>query len=379
MKQYDVVVVGAGPSGGMALYRLAKCGLKVALLERYILPRKKPCAGGLVKRAIDAMPFSIEDIYERHCNTVDVQFDKGKIIRVNASNPIIITIKRDEFDLRIVSEAQRQGAHIYEGHWVEDIRVFRDHVKIQTDKGTFSCKFLIGADGALSLTRRKAGINENRIFFPALVSHIEVRDRLKRPYEDRAVFDFYSVPYGYGWIFPKKDHLSVGVGVFKRRALGLKDRLEHFIGRRGLLDGRCRWMKGALIPVLSTRPEIIKRRILFIGDAAGLVDPVVGEGISLALRSGLIAADAIVKGEMDEDVVGYIYRRDFQQKILSQLKGGLAVSKIIYKSHMFLRLLMNLWGKELIGRLLGIFNGRSNYIEEFFNLRAFTSLLFKVK
>jgi len=379
MKHYDVVIVGGGPSGGMALYRLAKCGLKVALLERYILPRKKPCAGGLVKRAIDSLPFSIEDVYERHCNTVDVQYDKGKIIRVNASYPIIITIKRDEFDLRIVSEAQRQGAHIYEGHRVEDIRILRDHVKIQTDKEIFSCRFLIGADGALSLTRRKAGLHENRAFFPALVCHIEIRDRIKRLYEDRAVFDFYSAPYGYGWIFPKKDHLSVGLGVFRMRAVGLKDKLEQFIGRRGLLNGRCRWMKGAVLPILSTRAEVIKNRVLFVGDAAGLVDPVVGEGISLALRSGLIAADAIVKGEMEEEAVGYTYRRDFQQKILSQLKGGLAVSKLIYKSHIFFRFLMNLWGKELIWRLLGIFKGRSDYIQEFFNLRAFTSLLFKVK
>ena len=153
---------------------------------------------------------------------------------------------------------------------------------------------LVGADGANSMVARHAGLRKGREIGIAIEREVSVTEEQLAVQGDRATFDFGAVPYGYAWIFPKSGHLSIGVFTTMSKAGDLEEHLERFIEKHGVLRG-CKTISNIWHPIpLGGRKEKLHRdRILLTGDAAGLADPFFGEGISFALKSGYLAADAI--------------------------------------------------------------------------------------
>lgn len=217
MKIFDVVIIGSGPSGAMAAYELAQNSISVAIVERETLPRYKTCGGGLVFRGRDMIPYDISTVVETEFKTIDIYFsNKDLHLKTSREQPVISMVMRATFDQLLVEKAKEKGAILLENHTVLGAK-FEDLITLETSQGDIQCKFVIAADGALSPMSKWAGFEESRTIIPALEYEIKVPkedfDRLSQSVR----FDIDAVPYGYGWCFPKKNHLSVGVGMLSKK------------------------------------------------------------------------------------------------------------------------------------------------------------------
>src|SRR4030095_2589686 len=139
-------------------------------------------------------------------------------------------------------------------------------------------------------------------------------------------------PGGYGWIFPKADHLSVGVGVFTRTAARrrLRDELSRYLHAVGLREARVPGIRGAPIPVRPRR-EVARGRVLLAGDAAGLADPLTGEGISFAILSGRLAAEALLGARLDPGAAARAYHASPRRTILGDLCVARGLAWVLYR------------------------------------------------
>jgi len=358
-KTYQVIVVGAGPSGNMAAHHLAKAGFSVAIIEKELLPRYKTCGGGLVYRAIRQLPFDIRPIVEHEFCKVDFYLD-GRHYAVERTKPIITLVMRDRFDYMLSQEAEKQGVHLYQGQALEELEQREDGVHIATTKEKFVCEYLIGADGAYSQVARLAGFEDRRVLIPALEYELWLRDQDLEKFSKQVRFDVGVVPYGYGWVFPKAHHLSVGIGHLGPAKLRLKKYYREYINRIDLKEVRRAEQHGFQIPI---RPRGIyhRDRILLTGDAAGFADPVVAEGISHALRSGRLAAEALIQHFNSPSRSGGQYETEIRSQITKFYLHAFIAAKLFYKYEGFSRWIFNKRGEVLCNWFTDIFMGTKEY------------------
>src|SRR5262249_20668375 len=154
-----------------------------------------------------------------------------------------------------------------------------------------------------------------------LDAEVEAPPPVLARFADRARFDLGTPPGGYGWIFPKAEHLSVGVGIFTRDAARrrLRDELHGYLQAVGLGEARVRSIRGAPIPV-RPRADAARGRVLLAGDAAGLADPLTGEGISLAILSGRLAAESLLTARLDPREAARTYLASLRRSVLGELR-----------------------------------------------------------
>jgi len=331
--EYDVIIVGSGPAGGMCVYELSKRGLSVLLLEKEKLPRYKVCAGGLTKKAVELLSFELGDVCENHTHVVHLTLKHKRGFSKATSFPLVTMVMRDRFDNLLIQKSAEKGAHIQEQTRVTSVEEFPDHVLVKTDKGDFHSKVVVGADGVTSLVARSLGLRKNAKLGVAVEGEMfpnpDSSDLTK--YDGSLHLDFNVIPKGYGWIFPKKDHLSVGVFTTLPRIKDIKKYFYLYIADKGLSqDYSCRSLIGHQIP-LGGRNEILNtERGLLVGDAAGLADPITGEGIYFALRSGQIAAEVI-----ERSLAGFSYNLDeytekIRDEILEDFRYAGYLAKLLY-------------------------------------------------
>lgn len=293
---FDVTVIGAGPSGAMAAIRLASFGLKVLVVDKAAFPRVKPCAGGLTVKTLNALPHSVGPIIRSVTDrfAIGVKSDRRERLEMFAgADPICAFVVREEFDAFNVEKMIAAGVDFEVDGRLEAIKEQVDAVELRFRNRTIRSKYLVGADGANSTVRRLtiAGIPFKRGF--AIEGLMPLAKIGRMP---DAEFFFGYVDNGYGWLFPKGDHVNVGIythdaqvhlskdllGAYCKARLGLDD-LEHIVGFPLGFGGA------------NGLPR--SNRILLAGDAAGLVEPLFGEGLHNAVRSGLAVADAIHAAE----------------------------------------------------------------------------------
>jgi geranylgeranyl reductase family protein len=325
----DVVVIGAGPAGSTAARLLAARGLRVVLLERCRLPRVKTCGGGLVSRAVEQLGTDIAPVVERECRVVEVRLPgSGRSIVCRRETPIVSMTTRADLDLLLATRACEAGATLRAPCAALAIEASRTDVAVTTDAGTLRCALVVAADGATG-TAARAGFGAVRHAAPALELELPVADRILERFADRARFDFGIVPGGYGWVFPKRDHLSIGVLSTLRGPAPLGQTLSAYLRGLGLgyADARPR---GYVIPIRPAGRPWIRQRVLAIGDAAGLVDPLTAEGISGAVLSARLAADAIAQDPLNPDAVERIYARALRLGVLRGLRLSALIARLVY-------------------------------------------------
>lgn len=307
-KVFDVIVAGAGPAGATAAFELALRGCDVLLLEKEILPRYKCCAGGVTVRTVRLLNFDISHLVEQTITGARIDFHGQSYCPATYKDAVLYTVNRDDFDCELVRQAQSAGVTCLQGVCVTDVHNLETGVKVVTSAGNFKGAFLIGADGAYSIVAKKAGIPGKLDYIIGVNNEIEACPNAFNERLDCVYADIGCIQAGYGWIFPKKDHLSIGIASLAHgKAHGLRDAYERFLKQLSLSNYRVRRRSGHIIPVLSRERPLYSGRIILTGDAAGLADPLTGEGIYSAVLSGQLAARALYEALQDgkERLAGY--------------------------------------------------------------------------
>jgi geranylgeranyl reductase family protein len=301
-----VAVVGAGPAGAWAAYVLAGSGARVTIFDPSH-PREKPCGGGVTGRALALVAGAVHaadwpSSVIRSARFTDSGRRQSAVVALDDRGPgpdsALVVASRAAFDAALLAAAERAGANLVRSR-VTGIAVTAGGVRLETAAGARRADFVIGADGANSLVRRRVLTPFRRDqlsvatgFFAHGVTSREI------------VIELLSDPPGYIWSFPRPDHLAIGIcgqagaGV---TAAALRAKAAAWITATGLAEGARLEPYAWPIPSLSARDcerlDVAGSRWCLTGDAAGLVDPITREGIYFALASGQWAADALLAGD----------------------------------------------------------------------------------
>ncbi len=310
----DVLIVGAGPAGTAAAYDLCRAGKSVLLLDRHDFPRHKACAGGLTVKTLKAFRYPVDPVIRNRCRNLEIGKGFSRPVRFNGRREICAMTLRSELDAFCLEKTLAAGARFKTTARIQAIRENRDFVEIQTRAGPLRAKFLIGADGAHSRIRKLSG--DFAHYYQGFA--IEGTFPINAGNPPCMAFDFNVIGSGYGWLFPKGDHVNIGLFTGSP-AITLKKQDLVTYARRKLGSGDIENLSGHPMGMGGWLYRPRCRRILLAGDAAGLVDPLLGEGLFNAVRSGQLAARAVVLSESPNKTAGYIYdsllkniRRDLQ-------------------------------------------------------------------
>lgn len=292
----DVAIVGAGPAGGAAACRLAATGLSVEILERHALPRAKACGGAMPGAVVHDIEGSIDHLVKARIDRQRFLYNhsaKDRLVRM--ADPMIL-VDRAEFDAHFINKAvaSSQGhVRLRENSRVVGVIEQHDLVTLNFGKGeTLRARYVIAADGASSRIARSLGMY-HKAAGAGIDAAIRTGAATFAAERDRVTFNLHCVPAGYGWIFPKDDHLSCGVGMWRDPGL-LSRAMDVFVARSLPGDDIVDQQRLAHpVPVFSGHRPIATRRVCLVGDAAHLVDPILGEGIKYGIKSGQIAAEVI--------------------------------------------------------------------------------------
>jgi len=232
---YDVIVAGAGPGGSTVAYELACRGIRVGVFEKQRLPRSKPCGGCLSLKIDRILAPDFHPLIEQTIHGVRFTFEGLRPIHRRSDRPVAYMVMRDRFDAFLVARARQAGADVHEGEAVRAIHEQEDGVEVETGHRTYRARFLVGADGATGIVARQLGLKPGKRIAVALEGEATVPSTMLNDIGDEVWIEFGSIPYGYGWVFPKGDHLSVGVGGLKEQLPHPRDRYEAYLEDEGLL------------------------------------------------------------------------------------------------------------------------------------------------
>jgi geranylgeranyl reductase family protein len=309
-ERYEAIVVGAGPSGATAAYGLARAGLRTLIIEKAKLPRYKTCGGGITHKSAAALPFSIEPVVERTLRKLDFSWQTTRPYVLEHPEPLVYMVQRSRFDNYLTEQAVKRGAVLMDETALQSLDASENGITVCTTRGSFTAGYLVGADGATGRVAKSLDLMTDRWAMAALETEFEVEDATMERWLDKIGIDLGELPATYGWVFPKGDHLSVGVGGLPRIA-DYGSHLKRYDAKHtaARVPGIKREIRshGYLLPCRLPGAPVQKGRVLLVGDAAGLVEAFTGEGIYWAIRSGQIAARAILKGD---DIPAYQWALD---------------------------------------------------------------------
>lgn len=372
MRSFDVIIVGSGPAGNCCAIECANKGLSVAVVEKKQHPRLKVCGGGVVKRAFDLFPIDITPAVEQTIYDTDlVWHQSGLRYTASSDKPYVYMVMRQTLDQLLADHAKSLGATFFEQCEIKAIDQDENTVKAQLVDQTLQAKWLIAADGASGTTSKLAGwdsYNENNA--PAVEAEVEVNDEAFQRLS-RARFDFEAIPQGYGWVFPKRHHLSIGVGCFhfnQQKVASPKTYLQAYFDIIGLKasDIISIQQKGFVIPLRARVDGFSKGRVLLTGDAAGLADPLTAEGISAAIISGKLAASTAFSASSVEQAEK-MYHQMLQQELLTDLHFSEKLSNWLYTKPKLVRSYLKLRKQAPIQRAMQIFSGELRFAELYRN------------
>jgi geranylgeranyl reductase family protein len=372
----DVVVVGAGPAGAMAALSLVPKGLTVLVIEKAALPRYKACGGAIVPRAAKLIPTSVTVPWERQLLSAEmVIHDLGLRFVAKGGAPLAGTVMRSSFDATLIEAAQNQGALLWSPCVVRRVHHRGSYVEVETDRGYVRAGFVIAADGATGTTARSAGWGAPVFSIPALSWEVEVDEPVLERFGRSLRFDLGFIHDGYAWVFPKRRHLSVGILRVRRGAAPLKQQLARYLTMLGISEPRKIERHGFVIPQRPHAEPLVRGRVLLAGDAAGLTDPLVCEGLSHALQSGAAAARAIVEGGFDPWRVEFSYESELRPAILGDLPYARFAARMLYRMPSARTWLFERHGQTLCDIVADLFTGQRSYRSLFLSPHTYVKLV----
>ncbi|MBN8560437.1 MAG: geranylgeranyl reductase family protein [Leptolyngbya sp. UWPOB_LEPTO1] len=351
MQTYDVVVIGAGPSGSIAAAQLAQAGFTVALLEKQFLPRHKTCGGGMPM----VMQSQLQDLAPEAFVESDVtqmrhtwKFEDPYLVSMNPRSTderlSLWMVQRPLFDNALAQRASQFGAELRDGIALRSLEPEPDGVIVRAQgiktgaEFTAKARYVIGADGANGVVAKATQLRKRKAI--ALAMEIEHPHQWGEGHADLrpdiAHLEYGAVKRGYAWIFPKADHLNIGAGVFRpdnqdaRRDRDLPAQLQktilEYMDALGLkYDRSALKFHAHPLPTWSGKEPLHEGRILLVGDAAGLINPLFGDGILHAVKSGAIAAQSIIDQAADE------YTDRIHAEFAANFDAALNLARVFYQ------------------------------------------------
>ena len=315
---YDVLIIGAGPSGSNAAisYKNLNPNLKVGLIDKSIFPRDKSCGDAIGPGVISALKrFNNQHILDNEPQVVSTTLYGPENIGIqnyipevkNKEDSIVYVIPRIDLDNRILNLAKDLDVDVFEGYsFVSFEKDLDNKLVVEIKNGDnitkLGTKILVGADGANSRVRKQLNVNTNSDWHKAIAirAYIDSPNYLEIFKERTLMFEInVSAEKGYAWAFPSKGNLlNIGIGVplniFKKEKLDINVLLQDFITQltnRGVVVENIRDEKSYLLPFASSRPKFRNDiNVALIGDASSMINPMSGEGIFYGMEAGYLLA-----------------------------------------------------------------------------------------
>jgi geranylgeranyl reductase family protein len=290
-----VVVVGAGPAGSTAAREVAARGHEVLLLDRARFPRDKPCGGGVTIRAAALLPFDLTPVIERVIDGAMVRLRHGPDFTRDDGRPISYMTQRHRLDAFLVEKAQEASVEFADGERVRRVDRLPDGgYTVRTADREIHSRIVLGADGANGVVASTLGFEAPMESAVALEANIAFPDGVPPWIESRVALALAALPGGYGWVFPKGDHVNVGVGGWTH-VVGpqLREALNQMCRAYGFAPESMTELRGHRLPMQRPGAPVTAGGAALVGDAAGLLDPLSGEGIHAAFVSGVAIAPAV--------------------------------------------------------------------------------------
>ncbi len=308
MNDYEVAVVGAGPAGSATALHLARAGLSVVLLDKAKFPRSKPCGGGVTGRAFNEAPIDLSPVVEHEVNRVRFSFRRsGNFVHTHDKTLAYMT-QRHRLDAFLAEQAATAGADFIDDCGLISLSSDPTGVTVHTRGPKLRARVVVGADGANGIVGRSVSLNpvgDRQVALEANFPYDE--EQIPAHWDGSIGLELGSVRGGYSWSFPKNDHFNVGSGGWQSEGVHLRGILAD-LRKQYDLDGTPMLnLRGQHLPLRAEGAPIVKGPVLLVGDAAGLVDPMSGEGIGSAFVSARLAAETIQRfldGSVP-DLLGY--------------------------------------------------------------------------
>ena len=360
---HDVIVIGAGPAGASAAITARRHGLTVALIDKARFPRDKLCGGGITGRChghlqqvFGALP---DDLFleTRRLRLVD----GARVISQMDDTPPLLMTMRTAFDAELLCRARAAGAQDFTGRRLASVDADAAWITL-ADGEVLQGRVVIGADGVNSGVARALF---GRAYDPGRVGfamEAEVPLPVQTAAAPVAELDMTGANWGYGWAFPKQGSVTLGIGGRAGRNPDMRAQFERWLTARGV-DPASVKIKGHHLPFGDPRPDPGRGCVILAGDAAGLVDPITGEGIGWAVRSGELAADAaaaaIRSGAPGQALTWY---RPLLAPVLSEIASARFLARLVYHPLLQRRFLAMLErSPRMQRRMLSLLAGETDY------------------
>ena len=369
---FDVVIIGAGPSGSNAAisYKKLNPDLKIALVDKAIFPRDKSCGDAFGPGVISALKrFGNEHILEDEPEVVSTTLFGPKNIGIqnyipevkNKEDSIVYVIPRLDLDNRILNLAKEEEVETFEGYRFSKFFNNEESVSVEIEneakeKYILEAKLLVGADGANSRVRKSLNLKQNSDWNKAIAirAYIDSPNYLEIFKERTLMFEInVSAIKGYAWAFPSKGNLlNIGIGVplsiFKKEKMDIKNLLDEFVKTlesRGVEVENLRMEKSFMLPFASSRPKLGHNRVALIGDAGSMINPMSGEGIFYGMEAGFLLANETHQlinesgSELNKGITKYekVFNKRFGKHFLS-----CSLARLVFQSPFMTKRLLNI-------------------------------------
>jgi geranylgeranyl reductase family protein len=319
-----IAVLGGGPAGAFAAERLARAGLETRVFDEK-LAWEKPCGGGLTYKAYRDYPFLINnDTPKKIITDTFLAAPKAGEVKMALSRPLVIYSRLD-LNRMLLDRAEEAGAQLEKTRVLDIERTGRGWL-LRTQHGSLETDFCIVATGARN-PLRNVGTQWTAAdtmyalgyYVPSQQDHIDIQ--------------FLANLEGYIWVFPRCGHLSVGICGKGEPAQALRARLERYMQEKGIAYKGAAFY-GHMLPALET-PGWKTNRVagdgwLAVGDAGGLVDPITGEGLYYAMRSGDLASQVALNESHSFTEKAQAYRNLLRHEFAADLEFGAAIARRVF-------------------------------------------------
>lgn len=362
--KYDVVVVGAGPSGSSFAYNLKKLRpeSKILLLDKSEFPRYKPCGGGVSPEVSNYFDFDLTEAIDFICDDVVMEANNQEYC-ASGQYPLWM-VRREKFDKFLLEKSRAIGVEIITNCEVKEVTNDEYETITHTSCGNFTSTIVILAHGSLGKIAANLGVNlKNKVF--AALEYEHYTDKL----DGKLYINLDKVPSGYAWNFPKSDGISIGAGgSFKQSGNkgNLPNTVKNYTKELGVneIDKKC-W-HGHPIEAYSGKKNLVYNRVLLVGEIAGCVDPLTAEGIRPAIKSGYLASNVVAEflGNSSKLSILKKYNKVFHKEIGKDFQYARIFAYFLYKFSR--QMVPRISSTSSINGFMSVFSGKSTYREKIY-------------